>query len=461
MSASLRVRLTLSVLVSLVVVLFAFSLVLDAVLARALVRQLDARLLDDATAVAGMAEADGAAAEFEYESLPEFERGPRPAYFEAWLADGHVLARSPTLGQGDLPRTAGSAAFDLGLPDGRRGRALTLRQPLRLENPPSGAGPRTTGLVTVVVARGTEEVDGTMTSVRRWLTLLGLLALAAGGGAGVVAVSRGLRSTRALAAQIARLDVARLDEPLSTKELPTELTPVVEKLNELLGRLRDSFAREKRFTADVSHELRTPLAALRTMLEVGGSRAREGPAYRGIIEDAGVVVRQMQALCENLLALARLDAGSIVVRRQDVLLRALVDDCWRSFAALASERGLSFSNEVDVAATLATDRDHFRLIVMNLLSNAASYTAPGGAVRVGHGGADVVLEVHDSGPQIPSDALAHVFDRFFRADATRAVGVHCGIGLALVRGVSKGLGLQVTARNTEEGGVTFELVRSA
>ena len=98
------------------------------------------------------------------------------------------------------------------------------------------------------------------------------------------------------------------------------------------------------------------------------------------------------------------------------------------------------------------------MIVGNLLANAATYTGVGGTVEVRAGtpaAPDTWLEVHDSGPPIPPEALPHVFERFFRGDSIRSDGLHCGIGLALVRGLSEALGLTVTARNTLDGGVSF------
>jgi len=95
---SLRLRLTLAVVIVLAAVLATFAVVVHLVLEQALVRQLDVRLAGDAAAVAGMAEDDPAGPEFEYESLPQFERQVRPSYFEAWLDGTRVFARSPTLG---------------------------------------------------------------------------------------------------------------------------------------------------------------------------------------------------------------------------------------------------------------------------------------------------------------------------------------------------------------------------
>ena len=469
MRRSLRLRLTVAIVGVLTVLFVCLSLVLHALFARALYRQFDGRLLGDAVAIAGMAEDESPEVEFESESLPDFDSGRRPSYFEAWLDDGKVLARSPSLGRRDLAPPVRSPAprfTDLALPDGRAGRGVELRQPLRIEAPPltdgrpSRVSPR---FVTVVVARGTEELAETLALVRRWLIGLTLVSLLAASGVALLVVSRGLRSTRALAAKISHLDASRLDSVLPSEGLPDEIAPVVAKINELLARLRESFLREKRFTADVSHELRTPLAGLRTTLEVAASRERAAPDYRAAIEQAGAVVLEMQALCENLLALARLDARLVPLRPQQVPLRALVQTCWKAFQLPAHQRRLTFENEIDADSVVEIDPDQLRIIVSNLLSNAASYTAAGGTIRVRgglvNGQPDLLLAVLDSGPPIPDDLLPLVFDRFVRGDATRAIGVHCGIGLALVRGVSDALGLDVVAQNTADGGVSFVVNR--
>ena len=460
MRRSLRLRMTASLLAVLVLALGSLSLVVHQVVAHALVKQLDAQLSDDASAVAGMAEDEGAAVEFEYESLPDFERALRPAYFQAWLDDGQVLARSPSLLGRSLSRpSVNGPAFDVTLPDGRPGRAVGLRQPLRIEDPAPGTPPQSARYVTVAVAQGTESLRASLGSVRRWLALWASVTMAAASLAVILSVSRGLGATRAVAARVAQLDVTRPGPLLPAADfadLPDELAPLVQKVNELLARTEASFARERRFTADVSHELRTPLSALRAMIEVALGRPRAPQEYAAAIAEMSGVVAEMQALCENLLALARLDAGAVPVRAEPVALRALVDDCWRPFQPLAGERGLTFTNQLEPAATVTTDRDHLRIIVSNLLSNAASYTAPGGSIVV-RSSASSLLQVDDSGPGIPAEVLPHVFERFVRGDAARSAGVHCGIGLALARGLGQLLRLAVSAENTRDGGVSFQL----
>jgi signal transduction histidine kinase len=453
----LRTRLIVTLVGVLVVALGALALVVDAVATRALDRQFAGRLRDDAAAVAGMAEDEANETEFEYEPIPTFEAAWRPAYFQVWLDDGTVVARSPSLGTRELSRGVSPEPDDVVLPDGRPGRAVQVRQPLRIEAAgPNGRPGASKRFVTVVVARGTEELASVEASMRRWLALLASLALFGASVAAAVAVAWSLRPVRRLAREIATRPEDELGRALPTGGLPLELHPLIVKLNELLARLTEAFAREQRFTADVSHELRTPLAALRTTLEVASSRERTPAAYVAAIADASGLVQRMQALCENLLVLARLDAGPIAVRARDVGLHALVEDGWRPLAALARERRLTFVNEVDANASVVTDGDQLGVILANLLSNAVSYTATGGTIRV-RADQGVLFEVYDSGPPIAAEVLPHVFERFFRGDPARSDGVHCGIGLALTQGLARALGLSVSVRNASDGGVTFQV----
>jgi|SRR5579871_66280 len=466
---SLRTRLTVALVGVLAISLSALAVVIDGVVTRTLERQFDARLLDDATAVAGMAEDEAGATEFEYESLPEFERTDLPAYFEAWLDDGTVVARSPSLGTSGLSRVSvndfGPTFANVSLPDGRRGRTVQWRQHLRTEE--QGAATFRPALskrfVTVVVARGTEELVGTLASVRRWLLFLAGLTLLGASLAAGVAVAHGLSSTRELGLAISQLDPGRLRPVPTPAALPSELVPLVEKVNDLLLRVEASLVRERRFTSDVSHELRTPLAALRMTLDVISSRERTVPELTHALSDLNTVVRQMQALCDNLLALARCDAGQVLVKTAPVNLRALVDDCWYPLAGTAAARSLTFRNELDPMTTADSDPDQLRLVIANLLSNAVAYTDHGGAItvrqRVGRKGS--LFEVHDSGPPIPTTQVPHLFDRFFRGDQARTDGIHCGIGLALVRGIAEVLRLEVMAENTPDGGVSFSVSASA
>jgi two-component system heavy metal sensor histidine kinase CusS len=450
-SPTLRLRLTLSIVLVLLVVLGGFSLLLYAGFARALWQGLDERLDTEARALAEMAEEHAPGAfDFELEgisALPEFDARQPLAYFEIWRPDGSVLVRSPSLAGRDL--VGGGSA----LPDGRRGRLLTASRPAHWVG---HAGAEQRRNLRVTIARGTENEEAALARLRRLLWALGGLAVLVAAAASAFTVWRGLRPAATLAGALDRVDARHLGERIEVPRLPQELQPAVAKLNELLARLDESFARERRFTADVSHELRTPLAGLRSLLEVTASRERTAPEYRAVIGEAMDIVRQMHALAEDLLMLARLDARQVEVLNEPIALRAFVDETWRPLDARARERRLVFENTVSPAATLTSDRDKLRLVLRNLLANAAAYTEAGGRIEV-RSGDGCVLEVWDSGPVIPAEILPRLFERFFRADGARSGGNHSGIGLALVQEVCAPLRLAVKAANAPAGGVHFRV----
>jgi signal transduction histidine kinase len=233
----------------------------------------------------------------------------------------------------------------------------------------------------------------------------------------------------------------------------------VEKINELLARIEASFERERSFSAAISHELRTPLAGLRSLLEVTSRRERSAADYRHALDEALGIVRQMTALSENLLLLTRVEAQQIEVRPQEIALRDLVADCLEPHEARAELRSLQLQNLVPPTARATTDREKLRIVVNNLLSNAVEYTSSGGTVRIRSDTAQGnLLEVWDSGPPIPDEALERVFDRFVRLDASRAnTDSHFGIGLALARGLCTSLTLGLVAVNLPDGSIAFRI----
>lgn len=450
---SMRGRLTSVVVavVALVLVALAFGLYVGT--RRAAWRLHDDNLLSRARALAVIVEHDDDGYEM---NLPPESQTDRPSYLEVWRPDGGVLARSPALAARDLPRlapTAAAPAFaDIRLPDGRDGRAVAIEFVPRDEAKHTRVMP-----CTLVLATGTEDADAAVATARTWFVALAAIALAAIAAITAWSLARGLAPLRRLAVEIERLDDTRLGTPIALADQPAELAAPVNKLNELLGRLAASFAREREFTADVSHELRTPLAGLRTLLEVTALAERSTTEYKAALVDALAIVLQLVALVENLLTLARLDAGQLELDTRDVALRELVDDCWRPHADRATARGLVFRNTIPAGTTARTDREKLRIVVANLLGNAAEYTAAGGWIEVATG-ADALLDVVDSGPPIPPDQLERIFDRLWRGDTSRAGGgVHCGVGLALARALCDCLALDLGATTRADGSVCFRI----
>ena len=453
---SLRGRVTAAVLVAVALSLGSIAIALFVGARRAVWQQRDAGQLARARAFAALAEHDDDGYELE---LPPDLTPEAPTYLEAWTADGAVIARSQALAGRDLARSSAGAArvlWDGALPDGRPGRLCQLRFMPREE----GARARAREL-TLVLAESTADVDATLASVRTWFAIVFVCSLA------IVAVTTAwlagysLRPLTALTAQIAQIDDRRLATRLSVDRPPVELAVPIAKLNELFARLEASFARERALTAEVGHELRTPLAGLRTLLEVTALLDRSGAEYRTAIASALAIVVQLCALVENLLDLARLDGGQLELSQREVPLRALVDECWRPYADLAASRSLRFDNRIPADSIVTTDREKLRVVMANLLANAAQYTSVGGWIAVATG-SDAVVDVTDSGPPIPAEHLDKIFDRLWRGDAGRSsTGVHCGIGLALARGLCTRLSLSLDATSQPDGSVRFRVARPA
>jgi signal transduction histidine kinase len=460
---SLRVRLTISIVSIVGLALLLCSLAVDAAFVRTARLQFDTRLAQDAHAVSLLVEEnDGARWEIEAGAAKAFEERDLSAV-EVRRDDGALLARHPYVPPAlpALGRGAGPTFSEIALPGQRRGRLYRAWLLPRLAEdmaPEKRSGRR----VQISVARDLAPLSGTLRSFRLllWAPTLGVLAVAAL--ATYLAIRTMLRHVAKLSERVAALDANALGR-VPVAGVPAELRPPFLKLNELLARIECSLARERQFNADVSHELRTPLAGLRSILEVSGSRDRSPADYRCALAEALTVVRQMEVVVENLLMLARLGAGAATARRDDVALKDLVEACFAPHAETARVRRLRFENRIPAGLAVASDGEKLRLVLSNLLSNAAEYTAAGGWIAVESDPAHhVVLAVRNSGPPIPAGAEAKLFDPFFRLDVSRAgTGEHFGIGLAIVRGVCEALGCVVIARNEPGGIVAFEVSNPA
>jgi signal transduction histidine kinase len=432
-------------------VLTAFAIVLFVGVRRAAWQQHDLSQLARARALASLAEHDDDG--YELKLPPELTQTDAPDYLEVWTDRG-VLVRSASLARGDLLRRD-AAELDtprfssVELPDGRTGRAVQLRVMPRDEGVRTRAVP-----IDLVFAEGIEDVSATTDTLRNWFIVVGAAALVAIGALTALSIRRQLRGLTSLAEVVSRIDDRNLTTRVSVSGQPYELATAIGKLNELFARLEASFGRERDLTANVSHELRTPLAGLRAMLEVTAISASPVD-YPAVVAKALAIVVDMGMLVENLLALARLDSGVVELETIELFVRSLVDDCWRPFAKQAASRQLRFENRVPADVVVATDRLKLRMIVGNLIANAAEYTEPGGWIEVTTDSSG--LEVADSGPAIPDEHLERVFDRLWRGDTARSASGHAGIGLPLSRALAESLGMALTVECGRDGVVRFRL----
>jgi two-component system OmpR family sensor kinase len=279
---------------------------------------------------------------------------------------------------------------------------------------------------------------------------LAAVLLAAGAGAVMVRLTlRPLNRVAATAARVTELPLARgevaLGErvPAADADPRTEVGRVGAALNRMLGHVEDALAarqasetRLRRFIADASHELRTPLAAIRGYTELA-RRGRGDPADTAqAMERVDAAAGRMTTLVEDLLLLARLDAGR-PLRNEPVDLSALVVEAVSD--AHVAGPGHKWRLEVAADAIIVSgDPDRLHQVIGNLLANARVHTPPGTTVTVALGatGDVAVLRVADDGPGIPADLREQVFERFARGDGSRSrTAGSTGLGLAIVSSV--------------------------
>jgi two-component system sensor histidine kinase MtrB len=226
---------------------------------------------------------------------------------------------------------------------------------------------------------------------------------------------------------------------------------MAEALEDKIRALSEAQARERRFTADVAHELRTPLTALAGEASLLGEHIDRMPeeAQRPaqmLVDD----VERLRRLVEELMEISRLDAGGEDVRTEPVDLGSLV-------AGLLHAQGWRTSVVLDAEPVVVeTDPRRAERIVSNLIENALAHGGRDATVHVRRNGASAFVEVSDRGPGIPSDVLAHVFERFYKADPARAGG-GSGLGLAIALENARLLGGGIDARSEVGAGSRFKL----
>jgi signal transduction histidine kinase len=284
---------------------------------------------------------------------------------------------------------------------------------------------------------------------------LGIMAVASVG-LGWLMAGRVLSPLRVITAAARRVSARNLHQRIAMTGPDDELKELGDTFDQLLGRLEASFRAQRQFVANASHELRTPLARQRTVLEVAlrDEHASMG-SLRAACERALAASEQHERLIAAMLTLARGERG--LDRFDPFDLADLSED-----ALLTREfDGLEVTADLLPAPTLGDPGLAERLIA-NLIDNATRYNLPGGRLDISTGmrGGRPFLAVGNSGPPVPADQLARLFQPFERMSAARgaSAGEGLGLGLAIVSAIAAAHGADLRARPREPGGLDVEIV---
>jgi two-component system heavy metal sensor histidine kinase CusS len=253
---------------------------------------------------------------------------------------------------------------------------------------------------------------------------------------GIFALRRGFKPLRDMAEKTAEITPEQLSTRLNVDAAPRELRQLALSFNDMLDRLASGYQRLVQFSADLAHELRTPIGVLIGQTQVTLAHERTPLEYRGVLESNLEELERIGRIAQNILFLAQADHETHRVERQRLSIHGELDTIHTYFEGLAEERGLSFS--LAAQGVMYANAIMCRRAIGNVVVNAVRYATPGTVISLSGRETEegAVIVVGNWGDPIPPDALARLFDRFYRGDASRSAFTESsGLGLPIVRAV--------------------------
>ena len=425
-------------------------------------REIDASILSIASIQAGsLADGPEGTMHFhEWDITPAEAASVRDLvrYAQVWQADGGSLLRSRYM-TSDLPADAEALA------SASAGELIWTEQrfegsPIRtlfypLERLGEAHEAHVLQIAAPLIARN--EALGRAGSYLIMLTAL--LAVATFGGSWWLAGSA-IRPIHEVIDQAEEIGEGSLGRGIQAYAETSEYQRLVEVLNTMLGRIDRAFESQRRFTADASHELRSPLTAMRGEIEVALRQPRQPDEYQRVLDSTLEEVLRLSRLTEDLLTLARSDAGALTPQVEVCDAAEIVARMVDRLRPQAEEKGIELVLDAPESISAVLDPGLLGESAWNLTDNALKFADQGGhvCVAVREGPGELVLEVEDDGPGFGDLDTSSPFERFFRADEARPRGpatTGTGLGLAIVKAAAEAHGGRATAENRSTGGARF------
>ena len=405
-------------------------------------------------------EEDEVELEFANEFMPEFSDPEGPEFFQLWFGDGTLLERSQSLLDRDLPVQPfvdNRPRFsNIELDPGGRCRLVQVYFRPENETLDEDGSLQITAAedsdMVICLARNRESFDAFLhqTQLVLLVTFLALLL-------GMVffvkaALEHGLKPLDDMRLQVARLDSKTLANTIKLKRKTSELVPVVDQLNAMLAKLNRAMEQERQFTSNVAHELRTPIAELKNLAEVGDKMLDSQDAITQFFDYTKEIAWEMEQIVVNLLSLSRCDNGTQVVEKQPFDLCSVVYKTIKRVSQDADRRQVTVNLEIPPEFWLKSDEVMSEQVIQNLVNNAVHHCPANSQVflrmTVEQGGLTLCLE--NDAPELQTDDLARLFDRFWQKCAARTGGQHAGLGLSLVAAFTDLLGFEFKVNLDEE-----------
>ncbi|WP_432261232.1 heavy metal sensor histidine kinase [Cupriavidus sp. TMH.W2] len=310
------------------------------------------------------------------------------------------------------------------------------------------------GPLQVVVGMDTALHAHFMYAFRQSLAFYSALAALASGLLGWWAARRGLSPLRTMASRARAVTAHKLDERMPVDAVPVEMADLAATLNAMLERLQRDFARLSEFSSDLAHELRTPITNLMTQTQVVLSQPRDAAKYREVLASNVEELQRLSRMVSDMLYLAKMEHGISLPNAEPIEVADEVAALFDFYDALADDRGVRLT--LRGRGRITGDRLMLRRALSNLLSNALRHTPAGKGVvvEISPAAEVVTVVVENEGDTIRPELLPSLFDRFFRADKSRArpESDGAGLGLAITQAIvaahGGGIGVQSAGGRT-------------
>lgn len=312
--------------------------------------------------------------------------------------------------------------------------------------------------VQITVARDRASLDASL----RTTALAGFLITIAGAVAAAVAVwlssARAFRPLNALANRASEIDAPTDSAPFDT-DVPEELWPIADRLNNLLARLQQASLSERRFTADAAHELRTPIAELRTLTDVALAFPDDPDRLESVVRTSNELSVRLSSLVDALLGIARRETVRQDMRTDNVDIPALLRRIIEDNEADITRRRLQITHDGPETHVVETDAALITSVLTNLVGNAVAHSPEGATIRLHFSGGHQGFRLDVSNPAANLDATdaEMLFEPFWRKNGSHSDRSHSGLGLTLSKSFAEILGLTLEANLLRSGDIQLTL----
>ncbi|WP_188450261.1 heavy metal sensor histidine kinase [Arenimonas maotaiensis] len=301
----------------------------------------------------------------------------------------------------------------------------------------------------ITLAMDTSHHVQFITELRHSLSLYAVAATLLSGMLGLLAAHQGLAPLRAMKARAAAVSGQRLDERMPVESVPVEMADLADELNRMLDRLQRDFRKLQDFSSDLAHELRTPIANLLTQTQVTLSAERDTSDYREVLASNVEELQRLARMVSDMLFLAKTEHGVELPSKERFWAMPEVLALFDFYDVVAEEKRIALVASGD--GEIDGDRLMFRRAVSNLMSNALRHTPDGGrvSVQVTASPDSTEIVVENTGQGVDPKVLPRLFDRFFRADPSRAHAEAdgSGLGLSITKAIVESHGGSVTVES--------------